>query len=90
MGRVTAFRSPNLCTRTSSILYAAELVLDVRILEAFRTRNADTVEQIIHQHNRAALNAYTDYLKLPESSRESQLDRKQHPQGETPSYICLC
>ena len=39
-----------------------------RILDAFRTHDPDTVEQLIHQHNQAALNAYTDYLKSHERS----------------------
>jgi DNA-binding GntR family transcriptional regulator len=46
----------------------------VRILEAFRTRDPDTVEQIIHLHNRAALTAYTDYLNLPKPAAEAGLD----------------
>lgn len=33
-----------------------------RILEAFRTRNPDQVEQVIREHNRSALAAYTRYV----------------------------
>lgn len=34
-----------------------------RILEAFRTQDPDFVEQVIREHNQAALAAYTNYLK---------------------------
>jgi len=44
----------------------------VRILEAFRTRNPDTVEQLIHQHNRAALAAYVEYLNGHEPTEKGE------------------
>lgn len=47
-----------------------------RILEAFRTHNPDTTELLIHQHNQAALRAYTDYLKLHEPSSGSPIASK--------------
>jgi DNA-binding GntR family transcriptional regulator len=47
-----------------------------RILEAFNSRDPEVVEQVIRQHNRAALAAYTDYLKSqPQSADEGHLDR---------------
>ncbi len=48
----------------------------VRIHEAFRTRNPDTVERVIREHNRAALAAYTDYLRLKAAAEEGELDRQ--------------
>jgi len=40
----------------------------VRILDAFRSRDPNTVERVIRQHNQSALNAYLDYLKSDKSS----------------------
>jgi DNA-binding GntR family transcriptional regulator len=48
----------------------------VRIHEAFRTRNPETVERVIREHNRAALAAYTDYLRLKAATEVGELDRQ--------------
>lgn len=48
----------------------------VRILEAFRTRDPDTVARVIREHNQAGLTAYTDYLRQKSLVEEGELDRR--------------